>query len=394
MDFNIKKSTQAKISQIQEILQLEIIPLEPLLLKHQWSELFSALENVRTKVKSVGMWAPNLPKDIGGNFENLLELGLIGEVLGQSPLGHYCFGCQAPDAGNAELLHMFGSDQQKSEFLNPLATGQIRSCFAMTEPHTAGSNPTLLDTTAELKDNSWVINGRKWFTTAADDSNFMIAMVVTDVDAVKHKRASMVIVPTDNPGVNFIRNISVMGSQGKGYFSHSEIEFENCKVPQKNILGQQGSGFELAQQRLGPGRIQHCMRWLGIANRVINISKDFMNYRKINSHQVLSQQPLMQAEIAQSLADLESARLLVLKTAWNIDNVGFKESRNLVSLIKFNTAKIVNQIIDRSLQSLGALGMTDDTVISFFYREERAARIYDGADEVHKLVAGRQFLGQ
>lgn len=392
MDFAIQQSTQDKLDTINEFLHEEVYPLEKLFLNHQWDELFPALEKCRKIVKKLGLWAPNMPTDTGGTFTNLMDLALIGEVLGQSPLGHFIFGCQAPDAGNAELLHLFGTDAQKQKWLKPLVAGDIRSCFAMTEPHTAGSNPTLLDSSAELKEGMWHINGRKWFTTAAEGAAFTIAMVVTDADAQKHQRASMVIIPTDTEGFEIIRNISVMGAKGKGYFSHAEIEFCECKVPEENILGRVGTGFSLAQERLGPGRIQHCMRWLGIGERCINISKQFLNKRKISSTQVLAQQPLMQAQIAESLAELAAARLMVLQTAWSIEKNGFQQSKSMVSLIKFHTANVVQRVVDRSLQSLGGLGMTDDTVISFFYREERAARIYDGADEVHKIVAAKQFL--
>ena len=394
MDFSINQTIHDKTTRINEFLYQHIIPLEPLFLSHQWDELFPKLESLRLKVKNMGLWSANMPAEAGGTFTGLLDLALIGEVLGQSPLGHFIFGCQAPDAGNAELLHMFGTDAQKQQWLTPLVNGDIRSCFAMTEPHTAGSNPTLLDSTAELKNGKWYINGHKWFTTAADGANFTIAMLVTDKNGQKHKRASMIIVPTDTQGFEIVRNISVMGAKGKGYYSHSEVKFNNCVVPEENILGEIGAGFALAQERLGPGRIQHCMRWLGIGKRCIDISKNFLNQRKISTTQVLAQQPLMQAQISESLAELAAARLLVLQTAWSIEQNGFQQSKNMVSLIKFHTANVVQKVVDRSLQSLGGLGMTDDTVISYFYREERAARIYDGADEVHKIVAAKQFLNQ
>jgi len=392
MNFNLSESIQKKLDIIQSFLDREVYPLEPLFLNHKWEQLLPALEACRLKVKSLKLWAPHMPVAVGGTYTNLPDLALIGEVLGQSPLGHFVFGCQAPDAGNAELLHLFGTEQQKEKWLKPLVAGKIRSCFAMTEPHTAGSNPTLLDSTAKLVDDQWCINGRKWFTTAADGASFTIAMVVTDPDAAKHKRASMIIVPTDNPGYRLERNISVMGCEGHGYFSHAEVTFNQCQVPKENILGEAGDGFALAQERLGPGRIQHCMRWLGIGKRAIDTSKTYLMQRQITSTQVLAQQPLMQAQISESLADLAAARLLVLQTAWSIDQNGFEKSKNMVSLIKFHTANVVQRIVDRALQSMGALGMTDDTVISYFYREERAARIYDGADEVHKIVAAKQFL--
>ncbi len=392
MNFTLSDKLQNKLDRIQSFLEKEIYPIEHLFLNHHWDELFVELESCRLKVKSLKLWAPNMPSSEGGTFENLTELALIGEVLGQSPLGHFIFGCQAPDAGNAELLHLFGTDKQKEKWLNPLVSGKIRSCFAMTEPHTAGSNPTLLDSRAELKDGNWHINGRKWFTTSADGAAFTIAMVVTNPDAAKHRRASMIIVPLETPGFDIVRNISVMGAEGKGYFSHAEVTFKDCVVPEENIIGGDGDGFALAQERLGPGRIQHCMRWLGIGKRSIQVSKEFLNRRKISNSQVLAQQPLMQAAIAESLAELSAARLLVLQTASNIDSYGFEKVKNEVSLIKFHTANVVQRVVDRSLQSLGGLGMTDDTVLSFFYREERAARIYDGADEVHKIVAAKRFL--
>ena len=197
---------------IATIMREQVMPQETLLLTQQWDALFSALNAIRDHVKQQGLWAPNLPASVGGMSLSTQQLGQISEVTGQSPLGHYCFGCQAPDAGNAELLHLYANDFIKQQFLLPLAKGDIRSCFAMTEPHTAGSNPTLLDTTAELIDDHWVINGRKWFTTAADGAAFTIVMAVTDPDAPKHSRASMIIVPLDNPGYKNLRNIPVMGT--------------------------------------------------------------------------------------------------------------------------------------------------------------------------------------
>ncbi len=392
MNFNLNPQLQDKLELIESFLTAEVFPLETLFLHHHWDELYAALAACRLKVKSLKLWAPNLEKSIGGSFTNLLELALIGELLGQSPLGHFVFGCQAPDAGNAELLHLFATEKQKKQWLKPLALGKIRSCFAMTEPHTAGSNPTLLEARAELVGEQWCINAKKWFTTAAEGADFSIVMAVTNKQAEKHKRASMIIVPTDCEGFEIVRNISVMGCEGQGYFSHAEVRYNNCLVAKENILGEVGAGFALAQARLGPGRIQHCMRWLGIAKRAIDISSDYLRQRKINRHQVLGEQPIMQAQLAESLAELASARLLVLQTAFNIAEKGFAKSINEVSLIKFHTANAVQKIVDKSLQSLGGLGMTDDTVLSYFYREERAARIYDGADEVHKIVAAKQFL--
>ena len=392
MDYSISESLQNRLDQTQAFLESDILPMEEYLFSSQWEKLDVLLNEARAKVKQMVLWAPHLPESVGGTYTGLVDLALFAEVLGQSPLGHYTFGCQAPDAGNAELLHMHGSDDQEAEWLLPLAAGEMRSCFAMTEPHTAGSNPTLLDTSAVLDGDEWVINGRKWFTTSAEGSDFTIAMVITDPQAPKHSRASMIIVPLDNPGYKRIRNISIMGHTGKGYFSHGEVEFTDCRVPASNILGKRGQGFTLAQDRLGPGRIQHCMRWLGIGKRSFAQMCTYVKTRKINSTQTLADQQLMQAMIAESAADLAAARSLVIETAWTVENLGFKAAQENVSLIKFYTANVLQRVVDRALQSHGGLGMTDDTILSHFYREERAARIYDGPDEVHKISVAKKIL--
>lgn len=392
MDFHIEVDLKNKLQQISEFVEERLIPLEPLLLKGQWQELDDNIAKLQAEVKTKGWWAPHLPVSIGGSYTTLVNLGLIAEQLGQSPLGHLVFGCQAPDAGNAELLHLFGTESQQQQWLHPLAKGDIRSCFAMTEPHTAGSNPTLLQSSAVLEGDEWVINGRKWFTSSADGASFTIAMVVTDPDAQKHQRASMIIVPLENPGYKMIRNIPVMGHSGHGYFSHAEVEFNDCRVQATNLLGQRGQGFALAQERLGPGRIQHCMRWLGIGKRALTMMCQYVKQRPISQHQTLADQQLMQAMIADSAAEMAAARAMVLETAWRVENEGFKQARDQVALIKFFTANTLQKVVDRALQSHGALGMTDDTILSYFYREERAARIYDGPDEVHRLSVARKIL--
>ncbi len=386
------KTFNDMLSAIDQIIKNHIIPLEPLLLTHQWNALYPKLDQIREQVKAQGLWAPNLPESVGGMSLSMVQLGQISEATGQSPLGHYCFGCQAPDAGNAELLHLYANDFIKQQFLLPLAKGDLRSCFAMTEPHTAGSNPTLLDTTAELIDDHWVINGRKWFTTAADGARFTIVMAVTDPEAPKHARASMIIVPLDNPGYKNLRNISVMGQEGSGYYSHSEVEFTDCKVPANHLIGERGQGFKMAQQRLGPGRIQHCMRWIGIAKRCFELMCQHVNQRKITPSASLADQAIIQAKIAESFAAMNASRCLVLETAKIIDEQGFAAAKHHISMIKFECANMLQSVMDNTLQTMGALGMTDDTIVSFFYREERAARIYDGPDEVHKISLAKSLL--
>ncbi|TDR22337.1 acyl-CoA dehydrogenase family protein [Marinicella litoralis] len=387
-----KQSFSQMLTDIDTIIKQQVIPLEPLFLSQQWEQLYQQMDQIRLQVKAQGLWAPNLPDSVGGMSLSIRQLGQISEVTGQSPLGHYCFGCQAPDAGNAELLHMYANEYIKTNFLLPLAQGEIRSCFAMTEPHTAGSNPTLLDTSAELIDGQWVINGRKWFTTAADGANFTIVMAVTDPDAPKHLRASMIIVPLDNPGYQNLRNIPVMGHSGSGYYSHSEIEFKNCKVPANHLIGEQGQGFKMAQQRLGPGRIHHCMRWIGIANRCFDLMCQHVLQRQITPTSTLADQPVIQTKIAESYAAINASRCLVMETAKIIDEQGFDAAKHHISMIKFEAANMLQLVVNHALQSMGALGMTDDSIIAFFYREERAARIYDGPDEVHKLSLAKSLL--
>lgn len=369
-----------------------LIALEPQLLCQQFDRLIPELDRLREEVRHKGWWAPNLPSSLGGNWRDMVHLGLTSEVLGQTPLGHYVFGCQAPDAGNAELLHLHGNNDQQAEWLRPLARGDIRSCFAMTEPDTAGSNPTLLACRAELDGDHWVIHGRKWFTTAADGAQLVIVMAVTDPDAAPHQRASMILLPADQAGFRIVRNIPVMGHAGSGYFSHSEVEFSQCRVPRENLLGARGQGFALAQDRLGPGRIQHCMRWLGIARRAIDEACRYTSGRQIRRDQMLSDQQMIRSGLAESEASLQAARALVLKTAWRLDHEPAKAVRSDISMIKFLTADVLQKVVDRCLQMHGALGVTDDRILAFFYREERAARIYDGPDEVHKQSLAKHML--
>lgn len=384
----------ALLKSIDTIVKEQIIPLEPLLLTQQWEQLYTKMDAIRDEVKNQNLWAPNLPSSVGGMDLSTAQLGQIAEVSGQSPLGHYCFGCQAPDAGNAELLHLYANDFIKDNFLLPLAQGAIRSCFAMTEPATAGSNPTLLEATAELIDDEWVINGRKWFTTAADGSQFTIVMAVTEPDAPKHQRASMIIVPLNTPGFTNIRNIPVMGHEGSGYYSHSEVEFNNCRVPANHLIGNRGEGFKMAQQRLGPGRIQHCMRWIGIAKRCFEIMCKHVKQRQITPTSTLADQAVIQTKIAESYAAMNASRTLVMETSKIIDEAGFAAAKHHISMIKFECANMLQLVVDNTLQSMGALGMTDDSIVAFFYREERAARIYDGPDEVHKISLAKSLLKQ
>ncbi len=393
MDFTISEKIKTIVEMINEFVAKELIPLEPEFLVKDFKELLPVLIEKQAMVKKMELWAPNFPTECGGMGLSLLEHGLVSEALGRSPLGHYVFWCQAPDAGNVEILHEHGTNEQKQLYLNPLVEGKIRSCFAMTEVDMPGSNPVMLESTAVKDGNDYIINGHKWYTTAADGADFAIAMVVTNPEASTYLQASMIIVPTSIKGFNLVRNIPVMGHEGSDYFSHAEILFESCRVPQKNLLGQEGHGFVIAQDRLGPGRIHHCMRWLGICRRALDLMCQRANERVISpSGKTLATRQTVQNWVAQSATELQAARLLTLNSAWQIDTMGAKKARDSISMIKFVVANTMNNIVDRALQVHGGLGMTDDTILAFFYRHERAARIYDGADEVHKASLAKRIL--
>jgi acyl-CoA dehydrogenase len=292
------------------------------------------------------------------------------------------------------VLVQYGTEAQKKRFLEPLIKGEIRSCFSMTEPDRAGSNPTWLDTRAVKDGDDYVITGKKWFTTAADGAAFAIVMAVTNPDAPSHLRASQIIVPTDTPGFRRVRNISVMGHEGDDWASHSEIHYEGCRVPVSNLLGQEGAGFLIAQERLGPGRIHHAMRWIGICERSFELLCHRAAKREIAPGKPLGRKQIVQEWIAESRAEINAARLSVLHAAWKIDTAGVYEAREEISCIKFYVAGILQRVMDRAIQAHGALGLTDETPLSAFFRAERAARIYDGPDEVHKSVVARRILKQ
>jgi len=301
--------------------------------------------------------------------------------------------CQAPDVGNMEILHEFGTAEQKRTWLEPLAAGRIRSCFSMTEPAMPGSNPAWMATRARLDGDSWVIDGRKWFTTAAEGARIAIVMAVTDPEAQNvYTRASQIIVPMDTPGVRLLRNIPVMGEAGGGWASHGEIAYEDVRVPRANLLGDQGAGFVIAQARLGPGRIHHCMRWIGICQRAFDLLCERAVSREMSPGRPLGLKGTIQQWIAESRAEIDAARLLVLHAAWRIDRDGAHAARDDISMIKFVVANTLFRVLDRAIQAHGALGITDDTPLAWWFRHERGARIYDGPDEVHQAAVARHIL--
>lgn len=379
---------------VEAFVKEELQPIEIELLKQPFNQAAKILEDKRTTARQLGIWAPFLNSEDGGQGLSMPEFAQISEILATTPFGHYALNCQAPDIGNIELLNKYSTEDQRRKYLKPLMEGKIRSCFSMTEPGFAGSNPVNMDTTAIRDGNDYIINGHKWFTTAADGAAFAIVMAVTDKDADKYRRASMIIVPTDTPGFNLVRNIPVMGETGEGYLTHGEIRYEDCRVPVSNLIDEEGSGFLLAQQRLGPGRIHHCMRWIGICERALDMMCKYAVSRDMGDGTVLADKQTIQNWIAESRAEINAARYMVLHTAHMIDQQGSKAARIEISTIKFFVSNILMNVLDKAIQTHGALGITDDLVLSWWYRHERGSRIYDGPDEVHKSVLAKKILKQ
>jgi alkylation response protein AidB-like acyl-CoA dehydrogenase len=380
------------LARVRSFVQEELLPLEHEFLNRPFRDNLPALQAKRRRAKELGLWSPFLPESYGGLGLSLSEFAHVSEELGRTPSGHYICNCQAPDVGNMEVLLEHATGEQRERFLGPLTRGEIRSCFAMTEPEFPGSNPVLMGTTAAKDGADYVINGHKWFTSSADGAAFAIVMAVTDADAPKYARASQIIVPLNTPGFRLERNISIMGDPGSDYSSHAEVVFENCRVPQTNRLGAEGAGFAIAQERLGPGRIHHCMRWIGICERAFDMMCRRAATRELAPGRPLGSRQMIQEWIAEARAEIDAARLLVLRAAHAIDEKGAANARVEISIIKFYVAGVLQRVLDRAIQTHGALGLTDDTPLAYWSRHERAARIYDGPDEVHKTVVARSIL--
>ena len=386
IDFSIPPELEAVRRSTTAFMEEFVYPNEDKLVEDEG--LPADLEaELQERVKALGLWAPNLPSEWGGMGIGYIGQALMNEIVGRSVCAPRLFGNAAPDAGNAELLLIAATEGQKEKYLRPLAAGDVRSCFAMTEPGVAGSDPTGLQTTAVRAGNDWVINGHKWFISGAIGSAFAIVMAVTETNAASHARASMILVPTDTAGFNIVRAVPVMGSGGVG--GHCEIRFENCRVPAGNLLGELGAGFKLAQARLGPGRIQHCMRWIGAAQRSFEMMCTYALKRQ-SFGDSLAKKQTVQNWIADSAAEINAARLMTLNAAWKLDRGD--DARVDISLIKFFGARVLHDVIDRAIQVHGALGYSKDTPLEMFYRDARAARIYDGPDEVHRQVVAQRIL--
>ncbi len=347
------------------------------------------IRGLQGRAKEQGLWAPHVPPEAGGTGQGFLAYAFLNEEIGRSTYAQLVFGCQAPDAGNAEILHLFGSEGQKERWLKPLVAGEIRSFFSMTEPEVSGSDPTSLRTTARRDGDDWVIDGHKWFSSGADGAAFGIVMAVTDPEAEAHGRASQIIVPADTPGVEVVRPTPVMGHAGSGWSTHCEVWYRDVRVPVENTLGEPGDGFRIAQKRLGPGRIHHVMRWLGQMQRAFELLCSYSLEREAFGSRLADKQTI-QNWIADSAAQIHACRLMTLDAARKIDEGD--EARVEVSLIKFFAAQALHDVVDRAIQVHGARGLTDETPLAEMYANARAARIYDGPDEVHRMVVSRRIL--
>jgi acyl-CoA dehydrogenase len=353
-----------------------------------------AMEPLRERVKERGLWAAHLDPELGGQGFGQVKLGLMHEILGTTPLAPLAFGNAAPDSGNSEILALAGTPEQKERYLYPLLEGDLKSAFSMTEPNSAGSDPTALKTSAVKDGDDWVINGHKWFSSNGSIADFLIVMAVTDPDARKYQKASMFVVDVDTPGVEIVRDVATMEHPQESwakYGNHAEIVYENVRVPGSALLGAQGAGFLIAQQRLYPGRIHHCMRWLGVSRRAFDMLCEYAQLRETSTGK-LAEKQTVQNWIADSAAQMDAARLMTLHAAWKMDTEGVAAARREISLIKFFGAEVLHDVIDRALQVHGSLGYSTDMPLEGMYRYARAARFYDGPDEVHRESVARQIL--
>ena len=347
------------------------------------------VDELKQKARDQGLWNLFLPDDRFGAGLTNLEYAPLCEIMGRSAMAAQVFNCSAPDTGNMEILAEFATPEQQEQWLKPLLDGDIRSCFSMTEPHTASSDPTNLQTRAVRDGDEYVITGRKWFTSNAmhPHCGIVIAMEVTDPEAPRHRRATMILVPTDTPGFNVLRSLPVFDHHGEG--GHAEVLYDDVRVPVTNRLGEEGSGFAIAQARLGPGRIHHCMRSIGGAERAFELMCERANSRYAFGSKLIEKQTI-QNWIAESRMQIDAARLMTLYAAWKMDTIGKKEARQEISMIKILAARTYLDVLDRAIQVHGAMGVTNDTPLAHMWQHARTLRIVDGPDEVHLQTIARR----
>jgi acyl-CoA dehydrogenase len=387
MDFAVPSELADLCRRVRAFVDQEVVPLEG-----QENEVEglpgTILKAVREKARQAGIWAPQLPRELGGLGLETVALCQVFEAAGRSLLGPLALHCAAPDEGNMHLLLRWATAEQRRKYLEPLARGEIRSCFAMTEPAPgAGADPTLMRTRAVRRGERWVINGHKWFTSGAGGAAFAIVAAVTDPAVPAKQGVTLFLVDAGTPGYEIVRSIPTMGSGGPG--GHCEVRLTDCAVAEGQVLGSLGEGFRLMQLRLGPARLTHCMRWLGAAGRSLEIARVYARQRQAFG-KMLSEHEAVQWMFADSAIDMHASRLMVLEAAWKLEQGD--EARQETSMCKVFVAEAVGRVIDRAIQVCGALGISRDLVLERFYRDVRAFRIYDGPSEVHRMVIARQVL--
>jgi acyl-CoA dehydrogenase len=393
-DFSTEPEFEEQLEWMRTFVREEIWPLETVVGELDQAGLERAYAPLQERVKERGLWAAHLPPELGGQGFGQVKLGLMHEILGSSPFAPNAFGNQAPDSGNSEILALAGTPEQKERYLHPLLAGDLKSAFSMTEPDTAGADPTQLRTRAIKDGDGWVLNGHKWFSSNGSIADFLIVMAVTDPDARPHQRASMFVVDVDTPGVQIVRDVPTMEHPEESFGKlggHAEIRYADVRLPAGALLGREGEGFLIAQHRLGPGRIHHCMRWLGVSRRAFDMLCERSLYRYAHGS-VLAEKQTVQNWIADSAAQMQAARLMTLHAAWVMDTQGAAAARQDIGMIKFFGAQVLHDVIDRALQAHGSLGYSTDLPLEAMYRYARAARLYDGPDEVHRQSVARQIL--
>ena len=399
MDFDYSPKTRELIARIEAFMDEHIYPAEEerhdfvLDQNNLWQE-WPGLEPLKAKAKAQGLWNLFLPHEYGAFSPGLtnLEYAPLAEVMGRSPWSSEVFNCSAPDTGNMEVLAKYGSPEQQQQWLQPLLDGTIRSAYVMTEPQVASSDATNLELSITPDGDEYVINGRKWWISGFmhPATTLLLVMGKTDFDAPRHLQHSTIIVPKDTPGVSVVRNQRVFGSlHSPG--GEAELKFDNVRVPKGNLILGEGRGFEIAQGRLGPGRIHHCMRSIGQAQRALEIMARRVENRVAFGKKLADQSSIRQ-DMARGYAEVEMARLLTLKAADRMDKVGNKEAKDLIAAIKVIAPQMAQTVVDRAIQSHGGMGVSDDTPLAYFFTLNRFLRIADGPDEVHMSQLGKMKI--
>ena len=388
MDFTVPKHVQDIVHRVKKFIDDEVIPIETELLRDEREITMDEVQALRQKAKAEGLWAPTMPKELGGMGLNIQEFTPVLEAAGRSLIGPVAIHCSAPDEGNMHMLHTFATEEQREKYLRPLVEGNVFSAFSMTEPPPgAGSDPKMVQSHAYKDGDEWVINGHKWFTSNGEIADFFFIMAVTDPDVHPYSGTSIFIAPRDTEGINIIRDVPTIGI--KDFGGHVEIQYENVRLPESAVLGDLGQGFSIAQVRLAPARLTHCMRWTGIAQRALEIATQYASKREAFGKKLIEHQSVAFA-LADSEMELYYGRLMMQRAAWLL--VTGEQARSETSMAKVIISETVNRVIDRAIQICGGSGISRDMPLSAWYESARAFRIYDGASEVHRMVTAREVV--